>query len=183
MQATDHHSIYADHRRDWKSNLYVYPVISRRSHGLSIGVNLNPDKACNFDCIYCQVDRSPPGPTRGVDLDILRAELDHMIRIALDETLFSDGKFADAPPELREAAYTEFAIYLMSQYQRPHDPYYDRFKNGFQWRKVPGTEIPVMVVSDKFVLFTLNSPETIAQLPGSGLIDLDDLAPHNTNVQ
>ena len=101
MEGTDHHSIYADHRRDWKSNFYVYPVISRRSQGLSIGVNLNPDKACNFDCIYCQVDRSTPGPTRGVDLDILRAELDHMIRIALDETLFSDGKFANAPSELR----------------------------------------------------------------------------------
>ena len=110
MEATDHHSIYADHRRDWKSNLYVYPVISRRSHGLSIGVNLNPDKACNFDCIYCQVDRRPspldpaaraPGPVRGVELDTLRTELEHMIRIARDESLYRHAPFASTPPELR----------------------------------------------------------------------------------
>ena len=34
---------------------FVYPTLSRRSKGISIGVNLNPDKVCNFDCIYCQV--------------------------------------------------------------------------------------------------------------------------------
>ena len=35
----------------------MYPVISRRSAGLSLGINLNVDKLCNFDCPYCQVDR------------------------------------------------------------------------------------------------------------------------------
>ena len=39
---------------------YVYAVVSRRSKGVSIGVNLNPDKVCNFDCVYCQVDRKLP---------------------------------------------------------------------------------------------------------------------------
>ncbi|MFW6132705.1 MAG: hypothetical protein ACOC8F_02320, partial [Planctomycetota bacterium] len=47
-----------DHRRQWRDCLYVYPVIARRSHGLSIGVNLNPDKRCNFGCAYCQINRS-----------------------------------------------------------------------------------------------------------------------------
>jgi sulfatase maturation enzyme AslB (radical SAM superfamily) len=55
-------NVFAHHPRDWRDNLYVYPVISRRSRGLSIGVNLNPDTACNFDCIYCQVDRTPNYP-------------------------------------------------------------------------------------------------------------------------
>ena len=48
------------HDRLWKHNRYVYPVVSRRSKGISIGVNLNPDKVCNFDCIYCSVDRTSP---------------------------------------------------------------------------------------------------------------------------
>jgi histidinol dehydrogenase len=34
----------------------VYPVYSRRSKGLSVGVNLFPDeKLCSFDCPYCEV--------------------------------------------------------------------------------------------------------------------------------
>jgi histidinol dehydrogenase len=34
----------------------VYPVYSRRSRGLSVGVNLFPDrKVCSFDCPYCEV--------------------------------------------------------------------------------------------------------------------------------
>ena len=45
--------LFTQHSRSWRDNRYVYPVISRRSKGLSIGVNLNPDKICNFDCVYC----------------------------------------------------------------------------------------------------------------------------------
>jgi histidinol dehydrogenase len=34
----------------------VYPVYSRRSKGLSVGINLFPDrKLCSFDCPYCEV--------------------------------------------------------------------------------------------------------------------------------
>ena len=40
-----------DHTRHFTDFTFVYPVISRRSRGLSIGVNLNPDKVCNFDCV------------------------------------------------------------------------------------------------------------------------------------
>ena len=39
---------FHDHRRELGDNLYVYPVISRRAGGLSVGVNLNPDKVCNL---------------------------------------------------------------------------------------------------------------------------------------
>src|SRR4051812_49785279 len=45
--------LFTQHSRSWRDNRYVYPVISRRSKGVSIGINLNPDKICNFDCIYC----------------------------------------------------------------------------------------------------------------------------------
>ena len=44
-----------DHRKREKGVL-VYPVFSRRSGGLSVGINLFPDKKlCSFDCPYCEV--------------------------------------------------------------------------------------------------------------------------------
>ena len=68
-----------DHDRDSAGLTYIYPVVSRRSRGLSIGVNLNPNKACNWRCVYCQV----PGLIRGLppaaDLDQLEAELDSLL--------------------------------------------------------------------------------------------------------
>jgi histidinol dehydrogenase len=42
--------------RNRAEGLLVYPVYSRRARGLSIGINLYPDKkCCNFDCKYCEV--------------------------------------------------------------------------------------------------------------------------------
>src|SRR4051812_1727769 len=69
------------HGRVWQNNRYVYPVVSRRSKGISIGVNLNPDKVCNFDCIYCSVDRRTPAVVKAVDLAVLRDELSTMIEV------------------------------------------------------------------------------------------------------
>jgi len=92
---------YQDHARNWQQNLYCYPVVSRRSGGLSIGVNLNPDKACNFDCIYCQVDRTTPATVRKVDLEIVRRELDGLIRIAQSGDLWQQTPFNAVPPEKR----------------------------------------------------------------------------------
>jgi len=79
----------------------VYPVISRRSGGLSVGVNLNPDKACNFDCVYCQVDRSVPPTVRKVDRVVLRQELDHMAGLAVRGELFEDVQFGHVPEAYR----------------------------------------------------------------------------------
>ncbi|MHC5110656.1 MAG: radical SAM protein [Planctomycetota bacterium] len=92
---------YQDHSRSWRDNLYVYPVISRRSGGLSIGVNLNPDTACNFDCIYCQVDRTAEPRTRDVDVSVMADELEEMIQLASTGQLYRDEAFADVPEQLR----------------------------------------------------------------------------------
>ena len=78
---------------------------------------------------------------------------------------------------LRTHAYSEFALYLITQYQRPHDPYYDQFQGGLYWVETPGIAMPVMLMSDKFVRYTLGNADTVAQLPGAGLVDLDQLAP------
>lgn len=95
------HQLHVDHARLYEQNRFVYPVLSRRSRGLSIGVNLNPDKVCNFDCIYCQVDRTRQSETRFVDLQGLLAELDGMLELATSGAIFDTAKFRDAPPGLR----------------------------------------------------------------------------------
>lgn len=86
-----------NHSRVFNESLYVYPVISRRSQGLSVGVNLNPDKVCNFNCIYCEVDRVTPPRIRHVDLTVLRDELTRLIRFIKDGELARLPKFADVP--------------------------------------------------------------------------------------
>ncbi|MFP3938354.1 MAG: radical SAM protein [Phycisphaerae bacterium] len=90
-----------DHRRQWRDCLYVYPVISRRSRGLSIGVNLNPDKRCNFGCVYCQINRRIRRELSHVELPVLRDELDLALREATGGGLWREPRFAETPSELR----------------------------------------------------------------------------------
>lgn len=68
-----------DHRRDIAGLKYVYPVISRRAGGVSIGINLNPNNACNWRCVYCQVPDLVRGPAPEADLYQLAAELDALL--------------------------------------------------------------------------------------------------------
>ena len=93
--------LHADHSRLFEGNRFVYPVLSRRSGGISVGVNLNPDKICNFDCIYCQVDRTSQGETRFVETEQLLAELDETLRAVTSGAIYRSGKFADTPEPLR----------------------------------------------------------------------------------
>ena len=90
------------HSRLWQQNRYVYPVVSRRSKGISIGVNLNPDKVCNFDCIYCSVDRrGGVGGMRDVDLAVLREELAAMLSLAGSGEIYRHDPFDKIPAALR----------------------------------------------------------------------------------
>ncbi len=94
-------NVYQDHRRDFADNRYVYAVVSRRSKGISVGINLNPDKVCNFDCVYCQVDRTTPGGPRDVELPALLAELEDMLDRVTTGSLFEDERFRSTPEPLR----------------------------------------------------------------------------------
>ncbi|MDA1017615.1 MAG: radical SAM protein [Planctomycetota bacterium] len=94
-------TLVKDHSRSFHENKFVYPVLSRRSRGISIGVNLNPDKVCNFDCIYCQVDRVSESETRFVELERLTTELDAMFEFVGGGELYADEKFRDVPVPLR----------------------------------------------------------------------------------
>lgn len=68
-----------DHRRDYSGFRYVYPVVSRRAGGVSVGINLNPNNACNWACVYCQVPNLLRGGPPPIDLAVLASELDAML--------------------------------------------------------------------------------------------------------
>lgn len=96
--------VFADHDRHWAGFRYVYPVASRRSGGVSIGVNLNPDKVCNFGCVYCEVNRTTPGGGKFVDIEGFAAELAAALRWAANGTLLAVPRFAALPPAQRRLA-------------------------------------------------------------------------------
>ena len=86
--------------REFLGNRFVYGVISQRAHGLSIGINFNPDKLCNFDCAYCEVNRDVPGRDRIVDLEILTRELTELLELTFAGRLRELPYFASVPSEL-----------------------------------------------------------------------------------
>jgi hypothetical protein len=72
-----------DHSRDIAGLKYVYPVLSRRAGGLSIGINFNTNNACNWRCVYCQVPDLVRGAAPVMDFQLLEDEL----RFFLDNVL------------------------------------------------------------------------------------------------
>ena len=89
----------SEHSRERAGFKYIYPVISRRSGGLSVGINLNTNNACNWRCIYCQVPQLTRGSAPPVNLELLENELN----LFLDSVL--NGDFYDLeeiPKEMRQ---------------------------------------------------------------------------------
>ncbi len=87
-----------DHSRDSAGLTYVYPVISRRAGGISVGINLNPNNACNWRCVYCQVPELKRGSAPRIDLTRLEIEL----RSFLHELTAGDYMQQHVPPETRK---------------------------------------------------------------------------------
>ncbi len=96
MKATGQRLTTIDHDRAAAGLTYVYPVVSRRAGGVSVGINLNPNNACNWRCIYCQVPGLKRGAAPPIDLALLEREL----RGFVDELL--QGAFMEA--QVPEAA-------------------------------------------------------------------------------
>ena len=86
-----------NHDRGSAALRYVYPVVSRRAGGVSVGINLNPNNACNWRCIYCQVPDLTRGTAPPVDLGVLGNEL----RGFLDELLHGDFMQSRVPEDMR----------------------------------------------------------------------------------
>ncbi len=86
-----------DHARDSAGFTYIYPVVSRRAGGVSIGVNLNPNNACNWACVYCQV----PDLQRGGPPPINLAQLEDELRAMLTQIVHGDFMQTRVPENAR----------------------------------------------------------------------------------
>lgn len=75
-----------NHRADILGLTYIYPVLSRRAGGLSIGINFNTNNTCNWRCVYCQVPNLTIGAAPDMDFALLAKEL----RMFLDDVLYGD---------------------------------------------------------------------------------------------
>ena len=95
--------MFASHSRQYESNRYVYPVLSRRARGISVGVNLSLDKVCNFGCVYCQVrkDLEEPPVCGEFFLKQLEKELDQTVQFVASGKIFQESPFAGIAPSLR----------------------------------------------------------------------------------
>ncbi|MBR2585073.1 MAG: radical SAM protein [Thermoguttaceae bacterium] len=97
-----------NHPSSFHQQTIVYPVISRRSRGISIGINVSPTKRCTFGCVYCQihVDRTKNAkelallsPT--IDLGQLRRELLATVDSAVSGRLFEEERFGATRSDYR----------------------------------------------------------------------------------
>jgi wyosine [tRNA(Phe)-imidazoG37] synthetase (radical SAM superfamily) len=89
-----------DRPRDFLGNRFVYAVISARAGGLSLGVNVNPDKQCNFNCSYCEVDRRTPSREPRLDVDVMAQELHRTIACLRGGRLVERELYQGLPAEL-----------------------------------------------------------------------------------
>ncbi len=85
--------------RDFLDNRFVYAVVSSRARGLSIGVNVCPDKVCNFRCIYCEVHRNGDVP-RSLDVEAMGSELKQTLSFVLSGRLRERAWYRALPDEL-----------------------------------------------------------------------------------
>ena len=86
--------------RDFLGNRFIYAVISQRAHGLSIGVNLNPEKYCNFKCAYCEIERGDPRRESPVDVNVMADELTTMLTLVRANKFREVPRFSKIPPDL-----------------------------------------------------------------------------------
>ncbi len=89
-----------EHKRDSAQMRYIYPVLSRRAGGVSLGINLNTNRACNWACVYCQVENLTRGKPEKVDFLLLEKELRAFLK--------SDFLEKNAPPgaHLKDIAFS-----------------------------------------------------------------------------
>lgn len=93
-----------DHSRDVAGLKYIYPVLSRRAGGLSIGVNLNTNNACNWRCIYCQVPGLVKGAAPEIDLDLLATELRLFLDLVLSGRFYQQFQVEESQRVIKDIA-------------------------------------------------------------------------------
>jgi len=95
--------------RDFLGNRFVYTVISPRAGGLSIGLNLNPDGQCNFDCVYCEVNRALLPRDTQLDVEVMGQELVQTLQMAYEGRLRERPAYRHLPKELLEVRHVAFS--------------------------------------------------------------------------
>lgn len=88
--------------RNFDERRYVYTVISPRAGGLSIGVNLNTTRCCNFDCLYCEVPNRTAGQEVAVDIEQMMNELRDVMTMVSTRKLHQHPYYRLLPEGLLE---------------------------------------------------------------------------------
>ena len=154
-----------EHSRDSVGMTYVYPVISRRAGGVSIGINLNPNNACNWQCVYCQVPDLIRGGPPPIDLAQLQLELNQLLsdvesgafmleRVPADARQLQDVAFSgNGEPTM--AAEFSHAVALVVETLRTHS-----LLGKLKLRLITnGSQIDKAGVSDGLTLLDKNNGE------------------------
>jgi wyosine [tRNA(Phe)-imidazoG37] synthetase (radical SAM superfamily) len=95
--------------RDFLGNRFVYVVISARARALSVGINMNPDKFCNFDCVYCEVNRGVPAAEQELDVHVMGVELQHTLLLVASGKIRERPPYRDLGPELVQLRHVAFS--------------------------------------------------------------------------
>ncbi len=93
-----------NHDRNVAGLRYVYPVISRRAGGLSIGINLNTNQACNWHCVYCQVSGLVRGIAPPLESKQLHEELRGFLKDVLQGDFFSRYQLPESQQVIKDIA-------------------------------------------------------------------------------
>ena len=94
-----------DHNRDVSGLTYIYPVVSRRAGGVSIGINLNINNACNWRCLYCQVPNLSRGTPPPINLALLKKELHDFLEYIVHGD-FMQRYVAEGDRQLQDIAFS-----------------------------------------------------------------------------
>jgi wyosine [tRNA(Phe)-imidazoG37] synthetase (radical SAM superfamily) len=86
--------------RNFLDNRFVYTVVSARARGLSIGINMNPDRLCNFDCVYCEVNRELPATERELNVAVMAEELDKTLFLVRSGKIREHAAYRELSDEL-----------------------------------------------------------------------------------
>lgn len=120
---------------------YVYPVVSRRAGGVSVGVNLSPNNACNWRCVYCQV----PGLVAGKSPPIDRVQLESELRELLEAVVHGDFLARSAPEGARRLA----DIALSGNGEPTSSPDFEAvIEIVIRVRGELGLDVPIVVISN-----------------------------------
>ena len=152
-----------DHSRDSAGLRYVYPVVSRRAGGVSVGINLNVNNACNWACIYCQVPGLARGGPPAVDLDLLEAEL----RGLLGEIVLGDYLQQHVPEGARRLVDVAFSGNGEPTAAREFEAAVGRVAAVLA-ELLPGGGLPLRLISNGSLLYRTEVQRGIAQLGACG---------------